>query len=397
MITPFAIRIRSLLQAVNKQRKKWDEEVPAEFHSDLQKWFCEFNSIPDITTKKCLVTVPTTSQQLHVLKKATIANSNIATSAFIFMRSTTTEGNVIVNYVISKSRVAPIKHTSIPKFQLEAATMGTELVTFVVTEMTLNFSSVHFWTDSTAILGWIISDKRQKVFVANRVKKILEHSKAQEWKHIPGKFNTADHGTRGLIPRELEEKWLQGPKFLFQDPEHWNFYQTKFLTTTNLVSPKCLNPVIEPTLFSYWKRLLRRTTTVYKATNILRRRDTLNSQNEAQNYLIKISQQNTFRKAINRKQIEQQLQPRDAVLQFNRFFGVLDGVLRAKGRLRHAPLPWNQKYPVILDIKHHVTQLIVQDAHTTSVIRAQLQQTFLIIGLRRFLRRLSRTCFICRR
>ena len=224
MITPFAIRIRSLLQAVIKQGKKWDEEVPAEFHSDLQKWFCEFNSMPDITTKTCLVAGPTTSQQLHDFTDA----SNIATSAVIYMRSTTTEGNVIVNSVFSKSRVAPLKHTSIPKLELEAATMGAELASFLVTERTLNFSSVHFWTDSAATLGWINSDKRQKIFIAHRVNKILENSKAQVWKHIPGKFNSADHRTRGLKPKELEEKWLQGPKFLFQDPEHWNFDQTKF-------------------------------------------------------------------------------------------------------------------------------------------------------------------------
>ena len=61
MITPFAIRIRSLLQVVIKQGKKWAEEVPAEFHSDLQKWFCEFNSMPDITTERCLVIGLTTS------------------------------------------------------------------------------------------------------------------------------------------------------------------------------------------------------------------------------------------------------------------------------------------------------------------------------------------------
>ena len=78
-----------------------------------------------------------------------------------------------------------------------------------------------------------------------------------------------------------------------------------------------MNPVIEPTKFSNWKRLLRRTTTVYKATSVLRKRDTLNSQNEAQNYLIKILQQNTFRKAFNRMQTGQQLEPRDALLQFN--------------------------------------------------------------------------------
>ena len=145
-----------------------------------------------------------------------------------------------------------------------------------------------------------------------------------------------------------------------------------------------MDPVIELSKFSIWKRLLRRTTTVYKATNILRKRDTLNSQNEAQNYLIKISQQNTFRKAIIRMQTGQQLERRDAILQFNPFLDG-NGVLRAKGRLRHAPIPWNQKHPIILDIKDHVTQLIVQDAHTnscqhmgTEFVRAHLQQTFLI-------------------
>ena len=83
-----------------------------------------------------------------------------------------------------------------------------------------------------------------------------------------------------------------------------------------------MDPVIEPSKFSIWKRLLRKTTTVYKATNNLRKRDTLNSQNEAQIYLIKISQQNTFRKAIIRMQTGQQLERRDAILQFNPF---LDG------------------------------------------------------------------------
>ena len=99
----------------------------------------------------------------------------------------------------------------------------------------------------------------------------------------------------------------------------------------------------------------------------------------------------------------QQLEPMDAVLQFNPFLDG-NGVLRAKGRLRQAPIPWNQKHPIILDIKNHVTQLIVQDAQTnscrhmgTKFVRAHLQQIFLIIGLRRFLRRLSRTCFISRR
>ena len=77
----------------------------------------------------------------------------------------------------------------------------------------------------------------------------MEHSKAGGWKHIPGKFNPADHRTRGLKPSEIEEKWLPGTKCLFQDPEHWSFDQTILLTTINLILPKCMNPVAKPAEF----------------------------------------------------------------------------------------------------------------------------------------------------
>ena len=65
-------------------------------------------------------------------------------------------------------------------------------------------------------------------------------------------------------------------------------------------------------------------------------------------------------------QTGQQLEPRDVILQFNPF---LDGseVLQDRRALRHAPIPWNQKHPIILDIKEHVTQLIVQTPTPTAV------------------------------
>ena len=76
------------------------------------------------------------------------------------------------------------------------------------------------------------------------------------------------------------------------------------------------------------KQLLRSTTTVYRATKILRKRNTLNSRYEAENYLIMISQKKSLGKSINRLQTGQKLKPRDAVLQFKTFLDE-NGVLQA--------------------------------------------------------------------
>ena len=57
----------------------------------------------------------------------------------------------------------------------------------------------NFWSDSTTVLQWIRhSDKKQQVFVANRVAEVLEATSVDQWRHVPGEINPADCGTRGL-------------------------------------------------------------------------------------------------------------------------------------------------------------------------------------------------------
>ena len=91
-----------------------DQEVQAEFYIDMQQRIYELNIMSVIKTKICLLTGPIASQQFYVVTDA----SNKATSALIYLRSTTTEGNVIENFVLDKCRVAPIKQTSISKHEL---------------------------------------------------------------------------------------------------------------------------------------------------------------------------------------------------------------------------------------------------------------------------------------
>ena len=58
------------------------------------------------------------------------------------------------------------------------------------------------WLDSSVALHWIRGEGKYKMFVANKVNKILEHE-GVTWRHVPSKNNPADVASRGgLIDEE---------------------------------------------------------------------------------------------------------------------------------------------------------------------------------------------------
>ena len=76
-----------------------------------------------------------------------------------------------------------------------------------------------YWSDSCHVGYWIHGKSRNfKPFIAYRVGEIHEDPNPDQWRYVPGKFNPADHGTRGLTGENLIDKecWWRGPTFLIQ-------------------------------------------------------------------------------------------------------------------------------------------------------------------------------------
>ena len=110
----------------------------------------------------------------------------------------------------------------------------------------------------------------------------------------------------------------------------------------------------------------------------------------------------TFSESIRYLERGKELDKKDKLLQFTPFLEK-DGLVQARGRLKHTKLPYSQKHPINLDSKNNITKLIIEEAikdcrhRGTEFFRAHLLQDFIIIGLRRFLKQLSKTCFTFRR
>ena len=121
-----------------------------------------------------------------------------------------------VSFVCAKTSCAPIRYHTIPRLELQAATMAVRLKDVIVKAHSIRVRKFVFWSDSTTTLQWIHGDiTMYKKYVANRVAEILESSEATQWRWCPGELNPADDGTRAKFPPQYnpQGRWVMGHLF----------------------------------------------------------------------------------------------------------------------------------------------------------------------------------------
>ena len=80
-----------------------------------------------------------------------------------------------------------------------------------------------------------------------------------------------------------------------------------------------------------------------------------------------------------------------------------DGLYRCKGRLGNAELPLQTRHPVLMPQQHHLTTLIVTDAHRRVMHNgvketlAELRTKYWIVKGRQFVRRILQRCVVCQK
>ena len=96
-----------------------------------------------------------------------------AYGAAVYIPTVSTEGDITIKLVISKTSVAPLKRVTLPRLELLASVINARLVTFVAESMKKKINHFVLWSDSSIALYWIKgTNTKWKPFVANRVEEI---------------------------------------------------------------------------------------------------------------------------------------------------------------------------------------------------------------------------------
>ena len=430
LVAPYTVKARLLLKDIWRLNgQQWDDDLPPEVVTKFLEWSEELPSLSDIVIPRAYFQGKVETLELHLFGDS----SQDVFSAVAFLRAKVVkrenQEQTQLAFVFGKARVALMKALTIPKLELQVSLLAARLRKEVEKALSLEISKTFMWSDSTTVLQWINSLDKQQVFVANRVAEILDLTTTDEWNYVKSSENPADAGTRGLSAKSLvSSSWLNGPEFLktsewpFKLSEPPKFKLKPDLNDQSTEKPSPKNEIVlssnvdintstfEWHKYSSFEKLLR---DVAYLMRLIPKNEAYRSETgtntdpseleNAQMKLFYLAQLESF--PIEKKLLLKNfpLSRSSKLLQFSPFVGP-NGLLRATGRTKQLDVSsFDAKHPVLLDSRHPVTRLFLEQLHRAhchqgvDYLRALVQQQFAIVKLRTALRSIVQRCVTCRK
>ncbi|XP_037773620.1 uncharacterized protein LOC119569619 [Penaeus monodon] len=215
LLAPFTVRANMIYQEEVRRQRGWDEELSSQNSVKWNAWLSELRELEGFCVNRCIVPMnlgKIGSVQLHHFCDA----STKAFAAASYLRIQDVSGITHCALMLTRTRLAPIKTTTIPRLELSAAFLAATSDAKLRKELSLPIDDSVFWTDSTIVLQYIKNTSRRfHTFVANRVGIIHKNSSPQQWRHVRSELNTSDSASRGLSAIELMQRndWKEGQNF----------------------------------------------------------------------------------------------------------------------------------------------------------------------------------------
>ncbi|XP_046666600.1 uncharacterized protein LOC124358342 [Homalodisca vitripennis] len=413
LVGPVVLKFKLFMQELWVRDVSWDESLPCDLHTSWQTHRQQLSTLKQLQIQRHITVGHAIQKEIHGFCDA----SERAYGACVYIRTTDTDGRVSTQLLCSKSRVSPLQKMTIPRLELCAALLLSKLVTKVL-DTGIKVDGYTLWTDSSIVLAWITSSaSKWKTYVANRVKIIQELTTERcSWRHVRTNDNPADLISRGLNPIQIIDNklWWHGPEWLIQNSSEWPKFdlsrisdvpeQKLIPTTLAVVSTE---PLIDVAKYSSLSKLTRVTAYCLRFISNLKNSHhkltgplTTEELNHATNHLIRAEQEHYMREDYNRLMEGKKIRKDSPLWNLQSFFGP-EKLIRVGGRLKHAEIKIDQKHPIVLPYKSHLTELIFRHEHirllhaAPQLLLASLRQRYWPLNGRNLARRTIHSCVKC--
>nr|XP_027217414.1 uncharacterized protein LOC113809933 [Penaeus vannamei] len=331
-VSPFILKARRLFQQLCRLKTGWDDSLPKDLEEQWGRWMRDLPIIKEFSIARCIIPIDKCVRlfQLHHFCNA----SEYGYGAVSYLHTIYEDQTASVHLMMAKSRLAPLKGSTIPHLELAEAREAVRLDKLLQEEMEMPLEESVYWTDSTIVLWYLQSSgKRFQTSVSNRVAKILEHTTPTQWRHVPTSENPGDDASRRMSAEELvsDERRCKGPRFLYSDRSSWPRQPSFNCTELERMAE------MKPPLYSECHESYQKGPLVADELRI------------AEEAIVRQSQKQLF----DEKTQLSKLNPKKSA----------SGLLLVGGRLTNSKPEDCTKHQLILPCEHPVSKLIIENIH----------------------------------
>ena len=419
LFLPVTIRGRLLMKKTWLQDIGWDDKVCDEVIASWEKLRFDLSFLKEIHFPRSCFESEDSSLSLNIFCDA-------STSAYGFVVYVCSEDHG-PSILWSKGKVAPAQGRTLPCLELLSVFLALKCLPQVISNFPqVTFRYLNIFSDSQITLAWIANkgQKTKQIFVRNRIQDISlmvsslqeKHSLTPQFRYVNTAENPADLITRGLSFSDFEKHlqfWYKGPEWLAYSPAYWPSSEAGetvsdpssliFYTGQGRNQP----PVVNMARYSSLVRLLRVCGLLFKFC-AKTRQETIDYDSKARLWCLKVMQHESFSKELEFlekvKNGDSPTEIPDLVSRLDLFIDDLGHII-SKGRLfRSNYYNFDVLNPILLGKSHHLTSLIVKDAHFRCKhlgIQATLTNLRLrgywITAARHSIKKILSECIICKK
>ncbi|CAI6346439.1 unnamed protein product [Macrosiphum euphorbiae] len=152
LIGPVVVQAKILVVELWCEKIGWDTKLPDIHHKKWEGYYNHLIYVKEIRINRRVLQVSEpTDLQLHIFCDA----SEAAYGACVYIKSKGRDNVISCELLCSRSRVALLKVTAIPRLELCAALLALRLSNKITAAVPLTFSKRVIWSDSTIALAWI--------------------------------------------------------------------------------------------------------------------------------------------------------------------------------------------------------------------------------------------------
>ncbi|XP_065074711.1 uncharacterized protein LOC135698594 [Ochlerotatus camptorhynchus] len=371
LVGPVIVLAKCFMQELWMNKKTWDEPLEEELQQRWVRFRSELTAVETIAVPRWVIPIP----QPVVIEAHGFSDASLrAYGACIYLRVVSPSGEISVQLLTSKSKVAPLgnsknqKKISLPRLELSGALLLSHLFQKVQHSLKIDLN----WNTIT------MEDVCSKQGLRNTAHHYAWQLGTRGWPRKPGGHHlpwNATNSTEGfgylVAWSNLAQANVQALAVTHSSHTADDDFLSEDLEERSIALPVQIqppNPILSlRSSFPSLVRLvayLRRFSHNCKPAN---RQDQMKGflrtteLNQATYTLVRFAQAESFPNDLRAIRSDGQVKPNSKLKSLSPI--IVDGILRIGGRLRNASVSEDRKHPIILATHHPLTELIITSYH----------------------------------